>query len=98
MSKDNLVLSGQLGFDLRDLNSNEIRRLGMDGVRVTSIIRGSVIDATNMQPDFVITKINDRRVKDLDEFMKALDEINGRVVLEGFYEDYPDVYFYNFVK
>lgn len=98
MSKDNLVLSGELGFDLRNLNSNEIRTLGMDGVRVTSIIRGSLIDATNMQPDFVITKINDMRVKDLDKFMKILDETTGRIVLEGFYENYPDVYFYNFVK
>ncbi len=98
MSKDNLVLSGELGFDLRNLNSNEIRTLGMDGVRVTSIIRGSLIDSTNMQPDFIITKINDIRVKDLDKFMKILDETTGRIVLEGFYENYPDVYFYNFVK
>ncbi len=98
MSKNNLLLSSQLGFDLRNLNSNEIRTLGMDGVRVTSIIRGSIIDATNMQPDFVITKINDVRVKDLDNFMKILEEVDGRVVLEGFYENYPDVYFYNFVK
>jgi len=38
------------------------------------------------------------RVKDLDKFMKILDETTGRIVLEGFYENYPDVYFYNFVK
>jgi len=98
MSKDNLVLTAQLGFDLRDLNKEEIRTLGMDGVRVTSIIRGSTIDYTNMQPDFIVTKINDVRVKELDGFMRILDGIKGKVVLEGFYESYPDVYFYNFMK
>jgi len=98
MSKNDLLLSSSLGFDLRDLNKDEIRKLGMDGVRVTSIIRGSTIDSTNMQPDFIVTKVNDARVKDLTAFMKVLDGINGKVILEGFYEDYPDVYFYNFVK
>ncbi len=98
MSKNNLLELGKLGFDLRDLNRDEVRVLGVDGVRVTSIVRGSKIDMTNMQPDFIITKINDIRVKDLDEFMKILESSNGKVALEGFYETYPDVYFYNFEK
>lgn len=98
MSKSNLLELGKLGFDLRDLNRDEVRVLGVDGVRVTSIVRGSKIDMTNMQPDFIITKINDTRVKDLDEFMKILERTNGKVALEGFYETFPDVYFYNFEK
>lgn len=98
MSKNNLLLLSELGFDLRDLNKNEVRVLGTDGIRVTSIIRGSQIDRTNMQPDFIITKVNDIRVKEIDELMRILERTKGKVVLEGFYENYPDIYFYNFEK
>lgn len=96
MSKDNLLLLGQLGFDVRDLNRTETRAYGGGGVRVTSILQDGIIDATNMQPDFVITKINDTRIKDVETLMETLQTVQGKVVLEGFYDGFEDTYFYNF--
>ncbi len=92
-----------LGFELRDLTSSEKRKFDSDGAYVVSITRGSKIDRTNMDPGFVITKINDKKITSLAEAIEQLDIISKKeekkkrkVMLEGVYEGYPDLWYYAF--
>lgn len=88
----------ELGFELRDLAPSEQKRIGTEGVKVASIYRGSKIERTEMDPDYIITKVNDIRVKSLAEAVTALKDAKDKVLLEGFYENYPGEYYYTFSK
>lgn len=93
--KDEEVLR-DLGFELRDLTIEEQKRLRIDGVKVISIYRGSRIERTNMDPGFVITKIDNKSIATVDDLLEALDHAKGKVMLEGVYENYPGEYYYAF--
>jgi serine protease Do len=84
--------------EIRPLNAQESRKLGVKGVKVMGIEKGSRIDRTNMEIGFIITHINDRKVESLEQAVKILEENKGKVVLEGIYEEYPDAYYYTFLK
>lgn len=86
-----------LGFELRNLSSRERSRLQISGIKVISVRRGSIIDATNMRPDFIITRVNNQKVGSTVQLVAALRKAAGsRVSLRGFYEGDPDPYYYVF--
>lgn len=87
-----------VGFELRDLSRTEKTKLGVKGAKVISIYRGSNIERTNMDPDFIITKVNDTEVTNAQEVTDALKKASGKIMLEGIYEGYPDVWYYAFAK
>lgn len=86
----------ELGFELRELTPLELDRIQVKGVKVASIFRGSKVEKTNMDPGFVITKVDDTKVSNLKEILKALKSNSGQIVLEGVYENYTGSYFYTF--
>lgn len=86
----------RLGFELRNLSRGERKRLDRAGVKVMSIFRGSEIESTNMEPGFIITSIDDRKVRDLDDALRYLKRSKGQTVLRGVYENYEGEYFYAF--
>jgi serine protease Do len=85
-----------IGFEIRELTSSERKRLKASGIRVYSIFRNSVIDRSNMDPGFIITKINDVPVSDIASFITILKKFKKEIVFEGIYENYEGPYFYNF--
>ena len=85
-----------LGFELRNLTGSEARRLKVEGVKVLSIYRDSKIERTNMDPGFIITKVDDKKVKNMDDLLEYLKTANGKIMLEGVYENYPGEYYYAF--
>ncbi len=85
-----------LGFELRDLDSGEKMRLKTNGALVVSVIRDTKISATNMDPSYIITSINNKQVNNVDQLVKYLDNAKGRVELKGFYENWPGDYPYIF--
>ncbi|MFT5167365.1 MAG: serine protease Do [Saprospiraceae bacterium] len=85
-----------LGFELRDLTDNERSKLNVNGAYVISITRGSKMERTNMDPGFIITKVNDAKVKNVDDLLKLLKDATGKIMLEGVYENYPGEYYYAF--
>ncbi len=89
-----------LGFELRNLTSNESSKMKTEGVKVVSVIRNSKIDATNMEPGYIITKLNDNKVETVEELVDIYQGLKKgtKVMFEGFYEEYPDEYFYAFRK
>jgi len=87
-----------LGFELRDLSAQEKNKFRKDGVLVTSIYRGSTIERTNMDPDYIITHINTDPINNVDQFVDKLENSKGVILLEGFYERYEGKYPYAFHK
>ncbi len=94
--KDKVLVD--LGFELRDMDSNEKTRMAKEGVIVVTIKESSKIDKTNMDPGYIITTINDKNVRNVDELLTELNKSAGRVYLEGYYENYPGKYPYTFYK
>ncbi len=86
-----------LGFELRDLDKKEKERLNTEGIYVVSVSRGSKIERTNMDPGYIITKINEKPVRSVEGFIKELEGYKGMIVLEGFYENYPGEFPYSFI-
>lgn len=86
-----------LGFELRDLDKNEKKRLDTEGIYVVSVSRGSKIERTNMDPGYIITKINEKPIRNVQSLIKELENHKGMVVLEGFYENYPGEFPYAFI-
>jgi len=94
---DNALLEG-IGFEIRDLTDEEIKRMGTKGAKVVSIYRGSKIERTNMDPDFIITRINQKSIRTAEDVAMILADAEGKIMLEGVYEGYPDVWYYEFPK
>ncbi|MCB9294113.1 MAG: Do family serine endopeptidase [Lewinellaceae bacterium] len=96
VTEKNADVLTNLGFELRELTREERRRLKTDGVKVISIYRGSRIERTNMDPGFIITKVDNKPVESVDALVEELGKASGKVMLEGVYESYPGEYYYAF--
>lgn len=91
-------LEPELGFALRNLSREEQRKLRLQGVLVSSVRRGSPVYETNMQPGFVITSINGKRVNNVSEAVQSLQSAINNLTLDGYYEGESDLYSYRFKK
>ena len=85
-----------IGFELRNLDSYEKSKYQTEGVMVVSVYRNSIISKSRLEPGFVITKINNNNVSDVNTIVDFLDQRKGTIVLEGFYENYPGEFPYTF--
>ena len=94
--KDEII--SDLGFELRDLSSNEKERLSTNGAIVVSTMKDSKIDQTKMEPGFIITTINGDDVTNVSELIERIKTRDGQIQLKGFYENYPNEYVYEFYK
>lgn len=87
----------EVGFELQELSREEVKKLGnIQGVKVISIYKFSKIEATNMEPDFIVTKMNDTEIYGVDQFVRLLKNATGKVVLEGHYQNVKEPYYYSF--
>lgn len=86
----------KIGFELRDLDKREKNRLRSEGAFVVSVIKNSKIDETNMDATYIITSINKKKVKNVDDVIKHLTDLEGEIIIKGFYENWPGDYPYVF--
>lgn len=87
-----------MGVEARELDSNELKRLKRKGVKVIDIRAGGLLDNTNMEKNFIITEVNDQKVETLEQLQDAVLSAKGKVILDGYYENYPGEYSYVFEK
>ncbi len=87
-----------LGFELRDLDQKESKRLNSLGAYVVSIYSNSTIEKTNMEPGYIITSINNQEIRTSKDLVTFLTENKGTMYVEGFYEKYPGEYPYSFLN
>ncbi|NND78251.1 MAG: Do family serine endopeptidase [Flavobacteriales bacterium] len=97
IEKENTDMLVLLGVELEDLDKETSRKLDIEGgVKVKKLHAGKLKRHTGMKDGFIITKVGGERLKDKDQLIDILENTNGGVMLEGFYEDYPGVYYYAF--
>jgi serine protease Do len=78
-----------LGFELRDQDSYEKSKNKTDGVVVISVYRNTKIDRAKIEPGFIITKANGKKIENVNELLLVLSTLPGKLQLIGFYENYP---------
>ncbi len=84
-----------IGADLVNLDSKRAQEYDVaGGVVVKKIKEGGKLSQTKMDEDFVITSINGRPIKSIDELSRVLNSAIGTVKLEGFYLGYKGAYSY----
>jgi serine protease Do len=88
----------ELGIELRNLTSTEQKKWGFTGVSVSSVRRGSRVYDTNMQPGFILSRVNGNRVSNIGEAIEAIRLANNSLVLDGYYQGEDDLYSYRLRK
>jgi serine protease Do len=78
-----------LGFELRDQDSYEKSKNKTEGVVVISVYRKTKIDLAKIEPGFIITKVNGKKISNVNEFLLLLGTHPKQLQLVGFYENYP---------
>ena len=84
-----------IGADLATLDSKKAEEYDVDGgVVVKKIKESGKLSQTKMDEGFVITSVNGRPIKSLDELSKVINSAIGTVKLEGFYPGFRGSYSY----
>ena len=78
-----------LGFELREMDSFEKSRAKSEGIVVITVFKNSFIDHARIEPGFIITKVNGRKVTTVNELIKLINGYKGKLNISGFYENYP---------
>ncbi|MDX2283471.1 MAG: Do family serine endopeptidase [Bacteroidia bacterium] len=90
-------LESILGAEFEALTPQEAKRNGVDGgVRVTRITGSGKLARTDMRPGFIITHVEDKPVKSVDDLRNLLGSRQGGVMVEGVYEGAAGSYYYAF--
>ena len=86
-----------LGANFETLDKSEAKKLGVEGgVVVKDIYNGIIKSNTNIREGFIITKVNNQPVRNVDELKKVLNDLDGGIMLTGIYKDYPGENYYAF--
>ena len=86
-----------LGVELKEIDRKKARELDIsNGIKIVKINAGILQRQTDLRPGFIITKVDSQPVSTVDKFVEYLESIEGGVMLEGVYEDYPGKYYYAF--
>ena len=84
-----------IGAELSNLDSKKAEEYEVSGgVVVKKIKEGGKLSETKMDEGFVITSVNGRTIKSIDELSKILNSAVGTVKLEGFYPGFRGSYTY----
>ncbi|WP_299685153.1 Do family serine endopeptidase [uncultured Dokdonia sp.] len=95
--KEHQALISLLGADFEKVDKKTAKENDIDGgVKVTSLFAGKLRKDTQIREGFIITHIDGRKVKDVDELMDALEGKKGGVMIEGIYEGTPGKQYYAF--
>jgi Do/DeqQ family serine protease len=96
-SKEHRELFNRLGADFETLNKEKAAELDIKGgVQLVELYPGILRNTTQIKTGFIITKVDGKAVKNVEEFAKHLEQITGGVMLEGMYEDVPGTKYFAF--
>lgn len=88
---------GTLGIEVAELSAKEKAQLGIkSGVKVLNLKQGRIHDFTDIRKGFVITQIDDTPVNNVNDFVNALNNKRGKVLIEGIYPGRPESFLYAF--
>jgi Do/DeqQ family serine protease len=87
-----------IGIEARDLTLEEKTFTGKSGVKVLSIYQGSIVEKTNMAPNYIIISVNGKKVSNVDELIHQIKASDNEILFDGFYEKYNGHFPYRFHK
>ncbi len=91
--KENSAVS-KLGADFAALDVKKAKEYGVNGGIIVKKIKDGVLsDQTRMRDGFIILKVDDKEIKNMEEFKKAIGNAKS-VTISGFYPGYDGVYDY----
>lgn len=97
VEKERKEVLSLLGADFESIDSKTARKLDISGgLKVKKLYAGKLRKQTDIREGFIITKVDGRAVKTVEDLVRALENKKGGVMLEGVYEDIPGVYYYAF--
>lgn len=97
VSTDKREIVKILGADFEEIDKKLANKLAIEtGIKVTKLYAGKLRRQTQMQEGFIITKVDGKSVKNVDDLLEKLENKKGGVLLEGVYEDLPGKQFYGF--
>ncbi len=97
VAKERGEIQSVLGAELKAVDREEAQKLNIDGgVKVTKLYPGKLRSETEVREGFIITSINTRAVKTVEEVSNILQKASGGVMLEGIYENDPTKHYYAF--
>ncbi|MEZ4907562.1 MAG: trypsin-like peptidase domain-containing protein [Saprospiraceae bacterium] len=85
--KDKILLD--YGFELRDLTTKEMVEYNTNGVLVTSVIKNSLVDNSNIEPGYIIEKINGMKISNVEKILEVLNSNPTTLEIIGIYKNYP---------
>ncbi|HOX81879.1 MAG TPA: Do family serine endopeptidase [Chryseolinea sp.] len=88
-----------LGLDLEEVDGKVLKKLDIDhGVRVKDLGNGKPAKYTEMREGFIITKVNDEPIRNVNDFTELLKKKKqgDLIILSGVYEDFPREFNYAF--
>ncbi len=95
VEKKNVALFKAFGAEVEPLSEKAASDYNIaGGVRVNRLMPGKLRQQTDMQPGFIITKVDGKTVKDVDDLERAIKGKSGGVMLEGFYEGTKETRYY----
>ncbi len=81
------VTSTRLGADFKPLSASEKAKLGINaGVKVANIKSGA-LRQMNIPEGFVIYKLNNKTYSKPEDLIHDLENVSGRILIEGYYAD-----------
>ena len=96
-SKDTREILKVLGAEFEDVGKDLAKKLEINGgIKVKKLYAGKLRKYTQIREGFIITSIDGKAVKSVDELVDMLEKKKGGVMLEGIYEDIPGAYYYAF--
>ncbi len=78
-----------LGIEIRNLSGPELDATGTNGLKVISVVRGSIAAKANIEPGYIITHIDQNTLTDVNELLQILKSKPATIIFDGFYQDYP---------
>jgi len=96
VSQIDVASAGEMiGAELANLDSKKADEYDVaGGVVVKKITEGGKLSQTKMDEGFVITSVNGRAIKSIEELSRILNSAIGTVKLEGFYPGFRGSYTY----
>ncbi len=83
MLKRTLVHSETLGANFEKISKVERDRYGIDGGFRVSNIGNGIVRRMNIPDGFIFTKLNNTTYNKVEDFIKDMERIRGRIVIEG---------------
>jgi serine protease Do len=83
----------KLGAELATLTKDQAKELGVSGgVVIKAIGSKGLLSKVRVQEGYVILKADNKEVKTVEEFRKALESASGSLKIEGMYPGYEGIY------